>query len=281
MLRKSFGFCDSPLCLASSDYEYICAPNQDRYRFGNHIHYNSYSQRSEEPDSTKFIVLGCGDSVINGGVPTDQEDIATTLSSVDDVQILNISAGSWGPDNCAGYLKKFGLFNAGAIFLVVSSHDAHDIMDFKPIVGVHPSFPDKQYSSAYVELWDRYVKPRIMSVALDPDQQVNANSGICKGEGPINPGFSQIKRLADEAGIKLIVYLHPEIVEIEEGRFNSQGEEILKWAKENDIEVTTGFENGETKDDFRDNIHLNAAGQKKLSRWMTEKVKQLKSKQIS
>lgn len=276
LLRQAFGFCDSPLCVASKNYEYICAPNQDCHRFGNYIHYNSYSQRSEEPDTTKFVVLGCGDSVINGGVLTDHSEIATTLSSNDSVQVLNISAGSWGPDNCAAYLKQHGLFNAKAILLVVSSHDAHDVMDFKPIVGVHTSFPDKQYRSAYMELWDRYVKPRIMSVALDPDQQVNNNSGICKGNGPINPGFSQIKRMADDAGIKLIVYLHPEIVEIEDGKFNSQGQEILNWAKENNIEVTTGFENGENKDDFRDNIHLNAAGQKKLSRWMTSQISQLK-----
>lgn len=40
-------------------------------RFGNHIHYNSYSQRSDEPDTTKVIILGLGDSVIYGGVQVD------------------------------------------------------------------------------------------------------------------------------------------------------------------------------------------------------------------
>ena len=42
----------------------MACPNQDGYRFGNHYHYNSYQQRSEEPDSTKKIVLGLGDSVL-------------------------------------------------------------------------------------------------------------------------------------------------------------------------------------------------------------------------
>ena len=104
VLRYRFGFCDAPLSIESDRYEYIFAPNQNRHRFGNHIIYNSYSQRSQEPDSNKTIVLGLGDSVINGGVQTDHGDLATTIASNDTLQILNISAGSWGPDNCAAYL---------------------------------------------------------------------------------------------------------------------------------------------------------------------------------
>ena len=67
ILRYVFGFCDAVLYQSSTAYEYIAQPNQHRYRFLSHIDYNSYSQRSEEPDSTKTIVLGLGDSVIFGG----------------------------------------------------------------------------------------------------------------------------------------------------------------------------------------------------------------------
>lgn len=140
----------------------MACPNQDGYRFGNHYHYNSYSQRSEEPDTTKQIVLGLGDSVIFGGVQTDQDSLATTrFTQETGIQMLNISAGSWGPDNCAAYLKEKGLFHAKAMFLLVSSHDAHDNMTFEPVVGVHPSYLDKQYKLAYWELLDRYIFPRI------------------------------------------------------------------------------------------------------------------------
>lgn len=59
--------------------------------------------------------------------------------------MLNISAGSWGPDNCAAYLKEKGTFGAEGIILVVSSHDAHDNMNWQTVVGQSVAFPDKQY----------------------------------------------------------------------------------------------------------------------------------------
>ena len=101
-----------PLYYASNKYEYMPCPNQSGIRFGNHYRYNSYSQRSDEPDSTKLHVLGLGDSVLYGGTQTDQDSLATSLFTKDTgIQMLNISAGSWGPDNCAAYLKEYGLFN--------------------------------------------------------------------------------------------------------------------------------------------------------------------------
>ena len=80
-------------------------------------------------------ILVFGDSVLNGGSLTDHKKLATTLlekslqKSCDPlIRVLNISAGSWGPDNAFSYLKKHGDFNASAIVLFFSSHDAHDNM---------------------------------------------------------------------------------------------------------------------------------------------------------
>ncbi len=160
-LRHFLGLANAPLYYESDNYEYMACPNQDGYRFGHHYHYNSYSQRSEEPDSTKVIVLGLGDSVLFGGAMSDQDSIATSLFTDETgMQMLNISAGSWGPDNCAAYIKEKGLFMAKAMFLLVSSHDAHDNMDFQKVVGVHDSYPNKQYVFAWSELIARYLYPR-------------------------------------------------------------------------------------------------------------------------
>lgn len=190
ILRHFMGLTQAPLYFKSDKYEYMACPNQDGYRFGNHYHYNSYSQRSEEPDTTKQIILGLGDSVIFGGVQTDQDSLATTIFTKETgIQMLNISAGGWGPDNCAAYLREKGLFHAKAMFLLVSSHDAHDNMTFEPVVGIHPSYPKENYKLAYWELLERYILPRIFkkkSKKLDPDQQVNANTGIdIKKDGKI------------------------------------------------------------------------------------------------
>ncbi|MCD8266931.1 MAG: hypothetical protein LUC33_07245, partial [Prevotellaceae bacterium] len=269
-----WGFCDSPLLVESDKYEYICAPAQDRHRFGQHIHYNSHSQRSEEPDTQRTIVLGLGDSVINGGVMTDQQDLATEQASDERTQILNISAGSWGPDNCAAYLRERGLFGARLMLLVVSSHDAHDNMDFQPVVGVSASFPDRQYRSAIVELWQRYLLPRITRKkdTADPDRQVAEGVGIHKAGKTFNTGFDELKGMADEAGIDMVIYLHPDQKEMSERRFNEQEEEIIAWAKANGVELTSGLDAGESLGTYRDGIHLNAEGQKILGEWMRKTI---------
>jgi hypothetical protein len=111
--------------------------------------------RSDEINSKAVTILGLGDSVINGGVLTDQDELATMILSKEltgalnrPVQVLNVSAGSWGPDNCNAYLDERGTFNMHVMLLVVSSHDAYDVMDFTPVVGINYSFPDKQYKLA-------------------------------------------------------------------------------------------------------------------------------------
>lgn len=269
-MRKIWGFCDSPLCVASDKFEYICAPNQRCHRFGHTIYYNSYSQRSAKPDSSRTIVLGLGDSVINGGVMTDNDSLATTLASDSVVQILNISAGSWGPDNCAAYLDQFGTFGARMMLLVVGSGDAYDNMDFQPVVGVHKSFPDHQYRSAIWELIDRYLIPHIKKPkTLDPDQLALQGVGIRKKGKTFNPGFAQLKHIADSCRIPMVIYLHPDQAEFKSGRYNEQGDEIMAWARANGVRVTQGLHMpGFGLDCYRNGIHINAKGQKILARWM-------------
>ena len=120
-----------PLYVESKQYEYIFAPNQEMTRFGVHFYVNSYSQRSKEPDVNKKIVLGLGDSVINGGAQTDNDSLATSIVSVStEYQMLNISAGSWGPDNCAAYLKEKGVsqeYGAREISRIIN-------MEIKPLL---------------------------------------------------------------------------------------------------------------------------------------------------
>lgn len=121
-LRLVWGFGKMPLYAASDKYEYMALPNQSGVRLGNRYYYNAFSMRSDEVNPNVKHILGLGDSVIDGGVQTDQDSLATSLFSAETgMQMLNISAGSWGPDNCAAYLKEKGMFKAKGIFLLVSS----------------------------------------------------------------------------------------------------------------------------------------------------------------
>lgn len=267
ILRFYFGFADAVLCLKSDKYEYIYAPNQERFRFRKNIKYNAFSMRSGAVDPVKTKVLGLGDSVLNGGAVIDQKDLATSIVSEDlNIQVLNISAGSWGPDNNAAYLKEKGLFAAKAIVLVVSSHDAYDNMDFMDVVDKHPSYPSKQYKLAIWELVGRYLLPRFLNVvgktAADPDQAVAL--GIQKNGTVFNPGFEQLKNIANKANIPFYIYLHPEKTEVQNKKYNAQGIEIIRWAKQNDIDIVQGVLT-ETIAGFRDGIHLNVSGQQNLA----------------
>ena len=111
---RSYGFCNAVLIKEDSAYEYIAIP-QERYRFGKHIFYNKYFQRNEELTSVDSIIIcAFGDSFINGGAAIDQDSLATTkltryLSNKynKSVKVLNISAGSWAPDNCFAYLADY------------------------------------------------------------------------------------------------------------------------------------------------------------------------------
>lgn len=287
ILRFFFGFCDAVLYQSSPVYEYIAQPNQHRYRFFSHIDYNSYSQRSEEPDSTKTIVLGLGDSVIFGGTMLDQDSIATTLFSKETgMQMLNISSGSWGPDNCAAYLKEKGTFCAKAMVLVCSSHDAFDIMSHVSVVGIYPEYPDEQYKLAIWEVIDRYLIPRIKgwmgeSQLVDPDAQVvkkvkneerrvkNSNAlrdeGVAQKSLNFDPGFDLLLQISKDKNIPFFIYLHPEMGEVESKEYKEGGKLIIEWAKANDVKLVNGLDEGVTTSMFRDVIHLNEKGQRNLA----------------
>lgn len=273
VLRCVWGFGTMPLYYADSHFEYAPCPNQTMKRLGNKIHYNRYSQRSDEPDSNKIIILGLGDSVLFGGVQTDQDSLATTMfSKIKGFQMLNIAVGSWGPDNIAAYLRTKGTFGAKAMFVYLSSHDAHDVMDFSPIVGKHQSYPDKQYPCAIAEVVCRYAWPRLMSrfkkELPDPDKQVlNQIDGIRKGRGVLNPGFNQLKQIADSVKIPLVFCLHAEQKENKIGNYNDQGLEIINWAKKNNVHLVEDIHVMDSSC-YRDGIHINAEGQRRLFRIM-------------
>ena len=294
--RFVFGFGDAPLFQSDSEYEYIAQPNQDRYRFLCHYKTNSYSQRSEEPDSTRKRVLGLGDSVIYGGTWMDQDSLATTLfSNETGTQMLNISCGSWGPDNCAAYLHKHGTFGASAMFLVCSSHDAYDVMSFAPVVGLYPHYPDKQYVSGLWELIDRYLIPYVVNVNqnqnenekltraktyVDPDAQVEkkaANREVLQKGYLFNPGFDQLKHIADSCHIPLVIYLHAEQGELTDGDYNDMGQDIIHWCDTAGIQLIRGIDT-ERPNMYHDAIHFNEKGQRHLADEMKKSLEEFSCK---
>ncbi|GAB2464558.1 hypothetical protein GCM10011375_35810 [Hymenobacter qilianensis] len=276
-LREYLGFGNAILFKEDPYVEYIPVP-QSKQRFGHNNVYNSFSQRNREvltTDST--VILGFGDSILNGGALTDQDSLATTMLSSylskkykKDVLFTNISAGSWGPDNCYAYLKKYGNFRAKGVLLVVSSHDAYDNMTFEKIVGIHPNYPNTQYHSAICEVLVRYIyypyikdfftqKERVTSSKTD---QLLINK--YKRGANFNNGFSAFKSYCDSAKIPLTIYLHADISELRFRRYNAHGQLIIEFCESNKIRLVKELDYNMQPQDYRDNIHLSHSGQRKM-----------------
>ena len=106
-LRYLLGLGDPPLMVAHPDIGYMFKSDQSVVRFGNRVAYNRFHQRSAPatplPAPKTLRVLMVGDSVLNGGALTDQEETISEqyrklLQSRCScpVEVLAASAGSWG-----------------------------------------------------------------------------------------------------------------------------------------------------------------------------------------
>jgi hypothetical protein len=162
-LRAQYGLGDPPRMMDDPLTEYRYAPDGHYRRRGNAIDINQYSMRSDAFPAKKTTanerrVLVIGDSIVNGGAQSDQRQLATSILQVELRQRLNVpcvvgnvSAGSWGPQNMLGYVRRFGLLDADAVVIVVSSHDAFDqVTTFPSAEHIQPA----PYWFAFGELID-------------------------------------------------------------------------------------------------------------------------------
>ena len=271
--RFALGLGSLPLYKEDKDYEYRMVSNQDLWRFGNHIVTNSFGMRSKKVSKSDKKVLLIGDSVINGGAHIDHDDLASTIldRKIADSQILNISAGSWGPDNAFAFIKKHGDFDCSGIILVFSSHDAFDNMHFKKVVGKHPMWPDEQPFCALTDGWSRYAWPKLKSYFGYEDNSYEYL--IDFDDSKFNTGWNDFKVFCQKQQLPLFVYLHPELDERKSKGFNKKGKVLLNWLKDNEINYISGLDHQFNSDDYRDNIHLNSNGQKKLSKILFNELK--------
>lgn len=272
--RTVLGLGDPPLFMRDPKIEYMNVPGT-YHRFGRTIHVNKWSQRSGEIEPTKadpneYRVLVVGDSVVNGGAWLDDAQVATTLLEQKlakelgrPTRVLNISAGSWGPPNQLAYLEKFGFFDADAMIVVWSSHDAWDIPSFGPF-GVDQ--PDRRPLFALQELVSRYVLPRFVGTA-SPKPPTVPEADLAAGVS----AAAKLLELAHAKGIPTAVMLHETRKEIdgkpEDGEPLARGKAMLR-----DVAVKAGAQVTEDRDVLasalargqdvmRDDIHPSAGGQ--------------------
>jgi lysophospholipase L1-like esterase len=287
LARFALGLGDPPLFRKDDAIEYVLKPGT-YLRFGHTIHINRWSQRSPEieakkADPNELRVLVIGDSVVNGGALLDDAQIATHLLEESlskglgrRVRVLNIAAGSWGPQNQLAYLEKFGIFDADAAIIVWSSHDAWDVPRFD---GLREDQPVRRPTLAVGELITRYALPRLRR---SPDL----------ASVPTNNDFDQAMQSAIDLiafarshNLPTAVVLHETRGEIEGKADTDQsldrGRRLLK-----DMVTTTGvplfftrthlapaLAKGEAV--FQDDIHPSASGQRLLAECLEQAVRPL------
>lgn len=258
---RAVGLHEIPMYEASDKYEYRFVPNQRCSLFGKDVIINNLGLRGELPDGTNdAIVWYCGDSVINGGIHTHEDSLATTVWDKraetqfgSSIATVNLSQGSWGPENTFSFCKQHAgdLGTPNLIVLSVSSHDWNDRMTYC-YDGHTKDMPSHNYG-ALANVLNKYFGRNTTCFNQEDTSSF-----------PEGKEFDEWLQFSQELNSKMMLYLHPTIEEIQARTYDTQGKNILKWASNNEVVVCDGLEilheNG-----FRDHIHLNECGQRQLA----------------
>lgn len=279
IIGRLLGLCDPVLMIADDRMEYRCAPSQVSRIQGRIIKINAVSMRSDEVDDNRPHILLLGDSVLWGGTVVDQSDLASArverALGPERVQVLNASAGSWGPPNLAAYVTKFGTFEARTVVLVLSTQDAGDAMTFEPVVGVNSSFPDRKPVSVTLELINRYI-PRLLAVIMARSSTSSASSPAVD-TSVMNTLRQFVAELAHD-GTRVIVVMHPQRDELGSQLENIARTAVAAAAREGGAEFFDArpvYQAHADRGDslYRDAIHLTTEGQAALAEAILQAIK--------
>lgn len=282
--RFQLGFGDPPLWRPDQDYEYIPVASSTYRRFGNTIRYNSHSMRANEvpprkTDPNELRIIVAGDSIVNGGVRSDQSELATTLleqrlnqSLNRPVWVGNVAAGSWGPPNVLGYFRRHGLFDADIVVLVFNSPDYFKEMRIRPLTPMHPS---RKPILALQELLIRYpyraIRNRVRARKIRQRQQARTGEHSERALHELLP-------LIGDSGARCILLQHLKRSELDDGP-EAGFERIGAIARAHGVDpINLGpvfqraVDAGENP--YRDGFHPNALGHRLIEQVIEAEVLQ-------
>lgn len=272
-LKVIWGFGNPPLYIADEEIGYLLAPNQRLRRMGNRIEINEYSMRSpsvarERPEGTLRVLL-LGDSVANGGWWTDRAQTISYLmqeqlqQSGKTVEVLNASANSWSPRNELAYARRFGLFGAQVVVLLINTDDLFGTKPTSLPVGRDRNYPNRKPPLALVEAYTKYfVKqkpiPGLEEISKEEGDRVGINL----------EAIGNLDQIARANNSQLILAMTPLLREI--GKPGSRDyelkarERLQQFAQERGIfyiDFLVDFNaNLDPKTLYRDHIHLSPLG---------------------
>ena len=293
LLRVLLGFGNPLIYIPDEDCGYLLAPNQRVRRLGNRIEINEYSMRTGAiaplPPIETLRVLLLGDSVANGGWWTDQADTISEIMArqlrlqiqnlatnaqlhskvnYSKVEVLNCSANSWGPRNQLAYIKRFGLFGAKAVVLLLNTDDLFTSAPCSQVVGRDRAYPDRKPLMAIGQLLNRYLLPTVPREKLATPSAQNEDK-----VGSNLEAIRQIKTVANLANIDFVLAITPKLHELDEigsheweVKARSRLTELVATEKITYIDFLSIFNSAaEPLTFYRDSIHLSPKGNQLVS----------------
>ncbi|MEG3897576.1 MULTISPECIES: SGNH/GDSL hydrolase family protein [unclassified Microcoleus] len=298
LLRVLLGFGNPLIYIADAECGYLLAPNQRVRRLGNRIEINEYSMRTvaiaplADPETLRVLLLG--DSVANGGWWTHQTDTISEIMArqlrlqvqhlasdaqissqvnYSDFEVLNASANSWGPRNQLAYAKRFGVFGAKALVLLLNTDDLFASAPCALVVGRDRSYPDRKPRSAALELLSRYLLPAM------PPRQLAAPWTESDVVGCNLEAMRQIQKIAVSANVEFLLAVTPKRDELGEGsrdwevKARERLAELVETEKITYIDFLPIFNcAAELPTLYRDSIHLSPQGNQLVSKTISRQI---------
>lgn len=293
-LRLFLGLGNPPLYVGDEEIGYLLAPNQEIRRRGNKIKINQYSMRSSQISEKKpqgsIRIMLLGDSIVNGGWWTDQKDILSelieaelaksissgraALPSADRIKVFNASANSWNPRNELAYVKRFGLFEADVLVLVINTDDLFGTAPTSVVVGRDLNYRDRKPPLALVELYERYF------IKQKPIPELEA----IRKEGGDRIGFNleaikSLKAIADNNNTRFILAFTPLLRELESGsrdyeqKARNRLQELVEQQNLTYVDFLPIFADFPQPEFlYRDRIHLSPQGETIVSDTLVEAI---------
>ncbi len=299
LLRLLLGFGNPLIYIADDECGYLLAPSQKVRRLRNRIEINQYSMRAGAidplPNPSTLRVLLLGDSVANGGWWTDQTNTISEIMTrqlrlqlpnlatnsqlhskvkYSECEVLNASANSWGPRNQLAYIKRFGLFGAEVLVLLLNTDDLFASAPNSAVVGRDRSYPDRKPVLATVELWSRYLLRAAGSQLIAPSAETGDLVGLNL------EAIRQIKTAAARANIQFLLCLTPKRHEFGEAgprdwefKARLRLAEFVESEKITYIDFLPIFHSAtEPPNLYRDSIHLSPQGNQLVSQTITSQI---------
>lgn len=296
VLRWGFGLGQPMILVADPEIGYYFAPNQAGHRFGHRLQYNAYAQRSEPLEEPKpdLRILMTGDSVLNGGNLTDQADTISEQLETDlqqagqTAEVLNASAGSWGIGNQWAYLQRFGALESDLLILQIGTHDLIQPTSTAELVGIAPHLPDHRPPLAIVEVWERYLGPRI----LEQWSRWQPPPPVMPPSPPADEQFAQnlatldaILMWAEARSLPVWILYTPDRADVltEKTRNPPYKAEFLDWARSRQLPLIDMHNTWRTLPAasvapyFRDTVHLTPAGHRAIAAQTAAKIQTARS----